>query len=295
MRILVLGAAGQLGRDLVPRLRECGHQVVAASRAEVDITRPEQVRRALAASNSERVINCAAYTKVDQAEREPELAYAINRDGAGVVARECADLDLPLCHISTDFVFTKAPSTPDRPWTEADEPQPAGVYATSKRAGELACAAPGGPLQLVRTAWLYGNQGPNFPLAIVRAAARGKPIRVVADQLGSPTWTGDLADALERLVSTSAQGTFHLSGAGSTSWYGFAQALLQELGMGAELTPVTTAEWAAPAPRPGYSVLANQAWQDLGQPPLPDWRVGLKNWVGAERGGAIAAVIAGGG
>lgn len=295
MRILVLGAAGQLGRDLVLRLRECGHQVVAASRAEVDITRPEQVRQALAASNSERVVNCAAYTKVDQAEREPELAYAINRDGAAVVARECADRELPLCHISTDFVFTQAPSAPGRPWTEADEPQPSGVYATSKRAGEIACAAAGGPLQLVRTAWLYGNRGPNFPLAIVRAAALGKPIRVVADQLGSPTWTVDLAVALERLVSTSAQGTFHLSGAGATSWYGFASALLQEVGIGAELTPVTTAEWAAPAPRPSYSVLANQAWRDLGQTPLPDWRVGLENYVAAERGGAIAAAIAAGG
>ncbi|HUY55480.1 MAG TPA: dTDP-4-dehydrorhamnose reductase [Candidatus Nanopelagicaceae bacterium] len=295
MRILVLGAAGQLGRDLVPWLRECGHQVVAASRAEVDITRPEQVRQALAASNSERVVNCAAYTKVDQAEREPELAYAINRDGAAVVARECADRELPLCHISTDFVFTQAPSAPGRPWTEVDEPRPSGVYATSKRAGEIACAAAGGHLQLVRTAWLYGNRGPNFPLAIVRAAAVGKPIRVVADQLGSPTWTGDLAVALERLVSTSAKGTFHLSGAGATSWYGFASALLEELGISAELTPVTTAEWAAPAPRPSYSVLANQAWRDLGQTPLADWRVELENYVAAERGGAIAAAIAAGG
>ncbi|MHB8333204.1 MAG: SDR family oxidoreductase, partial [Candidatus Dormibacteria bacterium] len=149
MRILILGAAGQLGRELVPRLRDCGHEVVAASRTEVDITNADEVGGALAAAPFDRVVNCAAYTRVDQAEREPELAYAINRDGAAVVARACADLEVPLSHISTDFVFTQAPPTPGRPWQESDRPQPAGVYATSKRAGELACEAAGGPLQVV--------------------------------------------------------------------------------------------------------------------------------------------------
>ncbi len=295
MRILILGAAGQLGRDLVPRLRDCGHEVVAAGRTEVDITDADEVGRALAEGPFDQVVNCAAYTRVDQAEREPELAYAINRDGAAVVARACADLDVPLCHISTDFVFTQTPPTEGRPWRESDRPEPAGVYATSKRAGELACEAIGGPLQVVRTAWLYGNRGPNFPLAIIRAAAAGKPLRVVADQLGSPTWTGDLATALERLLASGATGTFHLSGAGSTSWYGFARALLDEVGLQASLTPVTGAEWAAPAPRPSYSVLANAAWAELGQSPLPDWRVSLHRYVSAERQGAIAAAIAAGG
>ena len=295
MRILVLGAAGQLGRDLVPRLRDCGHEVVAAGRVEVDITKADEVRQALVAAPLDRVVNCAAYTKVDQAELEPELAYSLNRDGAAVVARACADLNLPLCHISTDFVFTQAPSTPPRPWRESDEPEPAGVYATSKRAGELACEAAGGALQLVRTAWLYGNRGPNFPLAIIRAAAAGRPLRVVADQLGSPTWTGDLASALERLLASAARGTFHLSGAGSTSWYGFAQALLEEVGIAAELPPDTPAAWGAAAPRPSYSVLANGAWAELGQRPLPDWRVSLGRYVQAERREAIAAAIAAGG
>jgi len=295
MRILVLGAAGQLGRDLVPYLRARGHEVVAAGRTEVDVTQADQVARALAAGGFDRVVNCAAYTRVDQAEREPHLAYAINRDGAGLVASACAERGLPLCHLSTDFVFTQRPPTRGRPWTEADEPRPAGVYATSKRAGELACLAAGGPLQLVRTAWLYGNQGPNFPLSIIRAAAAGKPLRVVADQLGSPTWTKDLAVALERLLTTSSWGTFHISGAGATSWYGFASALLEEVGIPAQLTPVTTAEWAAAAPRPSYSVLANRAWQELGQPPLPNWRVSLQGYVAAERDGAIAAAIGAGG
>jgi dTDP-4-dehydrorhamnose reductase len=245
----------------------------------------------LAGVTFDRVVNCAAYTKVDEAEREPELAFAVNRDGAGVVARACAEAEVPLCHVSTDFVFSQAPPRPARPWTERDGPEPRGVYALSKREGELAAVAAGGPLYLVRTSWLYGNRGPNFPLAILRAAANGKALRVVADQEGTPTWTFDLALRLARLLELESFGTYHLSGAGSTSWHGFAVALFAEVGIHSELTPVSTAEWAAPAPRPAYSVLDNGAWEGLGEKPMPDWRVSLKRYVEKERSQAIAAAI----
>jgi dTDP-4-dehydrorhamnose reductase len=151
--------------------------------------------------------------------------------------------------------------------------------------------AAGGPLFLVRTAWLYGNRGPNFPLAILRAAAAGKALRVVADQEGSPTWTFDLALRLARLLELESFGTYHLTAAGSTSWHGFASALLAEVGLQSQLTAVTTAEWAAPAPRPTYSVLDNGAWEGLGEEPMPDWRVSLKRYVARERSLAIAAAI----
>jgi dTDP-4-dehydrorhamnose reductase len=291
MRILVVGAKGQLGRDLVPVLVEGGHQVVDAGHDQLDITNLEAVRSVLAGVTFDRVVNCAAYTKVDEAERERELAFAVNRDGAGVVARACAEARVPLCHISTDFVFSQAPPRPPRPWTEGDWPEPRGVYALSKREGELAAVAAGGPLYLVRTSWLYGNRGPNFPLAILRAAAAGKALKVVSDQEGSPTWTFDLALRLARLLELESFGTYHLSSAGSTSWHGFAAALFSEVGLHSELTPVTTAEWAAPAPRPSYSVLANGAWEGLGEKPMPDWRVSLKRYVEKERSQAIAAAI----
>jgi dTDP-4-dehydrorhamnose reductase len=287
----VVGAKGQLGRDLVQVLRQAGHQVVGTGHADLDITSMATVRTALAGAGFDRVVNCAAYTKVDEAEREPGLAFAVNCDGAGVLATACAELGVPLCQIGTDFVFTQDPAQPPRPWTELDEPQPRGVYALSKREGELAAISAGGPLYLVRTSWLYGNQGPNFPLAILRAAAAGRALRVVADQEGSPTWTFDLARRLARLLELEAFGTYHLSGAGSTSWHGFAAALLAEVGLSADLTPVTTAEWAAPAPRPSYSVLANRAWELLGEPPMPDWKVSLHEYVERERNLAIAAAI----
>ncbi len=283
MRVLVLGAAGQLGRDLVPQLEADGHEVTALGHRQLDITEARAVADLVRAGGFERVVNCAAYTKVDQAEAEVELAYAVNRDGAANVARACAAAGVVLCHVSTDFVFTQDPPEPPRPWLESDAPSPRGVYAESKRAGELACLESGVGLYLVRTSWLYGAEGPNFPLAICRAAAAGRPLQVVADQVGSPTWTGDLAAALVRLLGQEQLGIYHLSGSGSTTWYHFARAVLDEVGLPARVQPTTTAEWAAPAPRPRYSVLANQRWRQLGMPPLPAWQQGLVEYVRGNR------------
>lgn len=293
MRVLVLGAGGQLGKDLVPSLRSHGHEVVAAHRKVVDVTDSGAVVAALNQSGPDRVVNCAAYTKVDQAEREPALAFAINRDGARVVAEACAERSIPLCHISTDFVFSQPPPCPAVPWGVSAHPLPKGVYASSKREGELACEAAGGELFLVRTSWLYGNDGPNFPLAILRAAAVGRPLQVVSDQVGSPTWTGALAAALTWLLGTRHFGIFHLSGGGSTSWYEFARAVVQEAGLTAEIHPVTAAEWGAPAPRPSYSVLDNSSFSRLGGPSLPAWRASLATYIEEERQGAVLTATAG--
>ncbi|MGC2191231.1 MAG: dTDP-4-dehydrorhamnose reductase [Candidatus Dormiibacterota bacterium] len=288
MRILVLGAGGQLGQELARSLSRAGHQVTALDRRALDITNQPAVEAAVKKGGYQRVVNCAAYTKVDQAEAEPELAFAINRDGARNVAIASARAGIALCHISTDFVFTQEPAEPARPWSEQAVPQPRGVYAESKRAGELECLALGSPIFLVRTSWLYGGAGPNFPLVICRAAAASGRVRVVADQLGCPTWTGDLAPALGLLLAGEHFGLYHLTGSGATTWFHFAQSILHEVGIAAEVQPTTTAEWGAAAPRPRYSVLDNGSWRELGMAALPAWEQGLRGYVRAERTGALA-------
>lgn len=286
--MLILGAGGQLGRDLARTLGHAGHEIIALDRRAVDITQADAVQRTIAEGEYQRVVNCAAYTKVDQAEAEPDLAFAVNRDGARNVALACRNRGVPLCHVSTDFVFTQDPPQPPQPWLETDVPQPRGAYAESKRAGELECLAVGGPLYLVRTSWLYGGQGPNFPLVICRAARRGGALKVVADQEGCPTWTGHLAAALKVLLEGESFGIFHLSGSGATTWFQFARAVLEDVGLAAQLEPTTTAEWGAPAPRPRFSVLDNSHWRDLGREPLPSWEEGLLEYVAAESEGALA-------
>lgn len=292
MRILVVGANGQLGRDLVPTLRARGHEVTALDRRALDVTDGAAVSEAVSSSDLERVVNCAAYTKVDHAESEPKRASAVNRDGARNLAQACARVGVALCHLSTDFVFTQDPPEPLHPWAETDLPRPRGVYAESKRAGELECLAAGGPLYLVRTSWLYGGRGPNFPLAISRAAAAGVRLKVVADQEGTPTWTGHLAPALSLLLEQESFGLYHLTGSGSTTWLRFAETVLAEVGIAAPVEATTTAEWGAPAPRPRYSVLENLNWRQLGMAPLPGWEEGLLQYVAAERDGALAEFAA---
>ncbi len=294
MRVLVLGAGGQLGTDLLAALADAGHEAVGAGRSEVDVTDDLQVRSALAGGRPDRVVNCAAYTRVDQAESEAALAFAINRDGAAVVARACAEAGIPLCHISTDFVFGQDAADPPRPWRTTDTPRPRGVYATSKRAGEVACQEAGGELYLVRTSWLYGNRGPNFPLTILRAAAQGRSLRVVADQIGAPTWTAELSTAIGWLLTTTHFGIHHLCGRGSASWYELAVATLEEAGLEAGVEPVSTADWGAPAPRPRYSVLDNSDFIALGGPPLSEWRSELREYLTRERDGAVRAALTGG-
>jgi dTDP-4-dehydrorhamnose reductase len=279
LRVLVLGAGGQLGRDLVPQLRAAGHEVLALVRGELDIAEEGALAGLLGRSHFDRVVNCAAYTNVDRAEAEPELAARGNTKGPAVVAAACTAFGVPLCHLSTDFVFGGDPPEGGRGWVESDPVSPRGVYATTKRQGELACLESGVPLYLVRTSWLYGNSGPNFPLAILRRAAAGQPLRVVADQVGSPTWTLDLARAVTRLLELPPCGLVHLSGGGRTTWHRFAEELLRQAGMDAPVTAVSTAEWGAPAPRPRFSALESERWDELGLKPLRSWEEALGEYL----------------
>lgn len=280
MRLLVTGARGQLGSDVATAARTAGHEVVAASRSDCDISMPGAAAASIVRHRPDVVVNCAAWTDVDGAETAIESSYRVNAWGARLLASACHANGVLLCHVSTDFVFDGRAQEPIPEWTT---PRPLGVYGASKLAGEAEVRHLCPRHQIVRTAWLFGGGGPNFVLTILRIAGQGKPLRVVADQMGSPTWTGHLAPALLRLIELGELGTYHLTGQGAVSWHGFAEAVITTAGRApVPVVPISTAEYPLPARRPPYSVLANHAWDLLGEPPLPTWQEGLTRYL-AER------------
>jgi dTDP-4-dehydrorhamnose reductase len=280
MRVLVTGATGQLGSEVVRCLQQQGHEVTAPRRAEMDFLDPDAVAQKVDSLRPDWVINCAAWTQVDGAETEPEAAFVINRDSPGRLAESVAHLGGRMLHVSTDFVFD---GRQDRPYREDDDPNPIGIYGRSKLAGEqvVQAALPG--VTLLRTAWVYGVHGHNFVKTIIRVAQAGKPLRVVADQVGSPTWARDIAGAITVLVGKEASGLYHYTSAGSTSWHGFATAILEEAARaGFELAtdtiePIPTSAWPTPATRPAYSVLDTHKIREHLDAPIPDWRESLKS------------------
>ncbi len=286
MRILVTGAGGQLGRELVDAARTAGHEPVAADRARCDISDPGAARRLLAECGPDAVVNCAAWTNVDGAEGAVDDAYRANALGPRLLAAACAAARVRLCHLSTDFVFDGETETPLDEWAQV---RPVSVYGASKLAGEREVRALCPDHQIVRTAWVFGQDGPNFVLTVLRLAGQRSELRVVADQHGSPTWTGHLAPALLRLVELGVPGTFHLTGGGETSRHGLAQAVVEAAGLTVPVIPVGTDEFPLPARRPRRAVLDNRAWRLLGEPPLPDWREGVRGYLAGRRAAAPPA------
>jgi dTDP-4-dehydrorhamnose reductase len=276
MRIEVVGSRGQLGRELLTTLAGTAHQATGHDVESVDIRDPGSVATLLDDVRPDAVINCAAWTRVDAAEAEEAAAYAVNADGPRVLAEACRSRGILLCHLSTDYVFA---GTATEPIDEAAAPNPQSAYGRGKLAGEEAVRDALASHQIVRTAWLYGQDGPNFVLTMLRLARERGALRVVADQWGSPTWTGHLAPALVRLVEHGAPGTYHLTNSGSTSWHGFAQAIVEEAGLSVPVEAIPSSDFPTPAPRPTYSVLANRAWLELGEAPLPAWRDGLRAYL----------------
>jgi dTDP-4-dehydrorhamnose reductase len=281
MRVLVLGAGGQLGRELVGLHGASGHDVIGLTRAECDIAQPGAADRALAEHTPDAVVNCAAWTKVDAAETQPGEAFRANAEGPRLLARACAEAGAMLCHVSTDYVFDGSATSPI---PESATPSPLGAYGASKLAGEEAVRATAAEHQIVRTSWLYGQDGPNFVLTMLRLGAEREVLKVVADQRGAPTWTGHLAPALLRLLEHGVPGTFHLTSSGETTWCEFARAIMAAAALPARIEPTTTAEYGAPAPRPAYSLLDNAAWRALGEEPLPSWQDGLQAYLGSRAG-----------
>jgi len=269
VRWLVTGAAGMLGQDAVDRLRAGGHEAVATDRDTLDITDPAAVRAALAGFDV--VLNCAAYTAVDDAETHEDLAALINATGPAVLATATAAAGVRLVQISTDYVFDGAATEPYR----EDAPlAPQSAYGRTKAAGEHAVRESGGNHLIVRTAWLYGARGPCFPKTIARLALTRDSLRVVDDQIGQPTWTVDVADLVVRLVEAGAPaGTYHATSAGAASKHLFAQAIVAALGKDPVMVEPTTSDtFVRPAARPPYSVLGHAALERIGIEPIGPWQ-----------------------
>jgi dTDP-4-dehydrorhamnose reductase len=268
----VLGAPGQLAGDLVHEGLRLGHEMIGLTQWECDITDAAAVERAISEVGPDAVINGAAWTQVDAAEEHEAAAEAVNATGAGFVAAACSAAGIRCCHVSTDYVFDGSTT---EPIPESAVAAPRSAYGRTKWHGEVAVRERCPDHLIVRTSWLYGRDGPNFVLTMLRLAAERPQLRVVADQYGTPTWTGHLAPAMLRLLEVGAPGTYHLTNSGVTTWYGLAVAAIRSRGLLTEVVPITTAEYPTAAVRPAYSVLDNRAWRDLGEAPLPDWREGL--------------------
>jgi dTDP-4-dehydrorhamnose reductase len=272
MRTVVLGAPGQLGRDLAPRL---AGEVVPLGRADVDLTDTNALRGPITALRPDVVINCAAYNFVDRAEAEPSAALAVNAWAVRELAAVCRDLDATLVHFSTDYVFG-LDAARTAPLTEGDPPGPVSVYGLSKLAGEYLVRATCPKHFVVRTCGLYGvwgtgGKGGNFVETMLRLAAQAKPLRVVNDQRCTPSFTADVAAATAALLPTGAFGLYHVTSAGDCTWYEFAREIFRAAGVRADLTPITSAEFGAPARRPAYSVLSNEKLRAVGVTPPRTW------------------------
>jgi dTDP-4-dehydrorhamnose reductase len=296
-RWLVVGANGMLGQDLVAELGETAfgdtafdelelddsilelgeppsaHEVTAVDRDVLDITDPDACLAVVAGHDI--VVNAAAWTAVDEAESHEARAFAVNAVGAANLARACRAAGARMVQVSTDYIFSGADTAP---YAEDAPPAPRSAYGRTKLAGEWAVRAhlPSASW-LVRTAWLYGANGPNFVKSMARLASERDTVVVVDDQVGQPTWTVDLARAIVRLVEAEAPfGTYHGTSSGETTWFGFAQAIFAQLGLDpSRVTPTTTDAFPRPAPRPAYSVLGHEAWARASLAELPNWRNAL--------------------
>lgn len=270
--ILLTGASGQVGRELLRTLAPLG-RVLAFDRQALDLTRVDAIRAAIRTVRPDIIVNAAAYTAVDQAEAEADPATAINGRAPGVMAEEARGLGALLVHYSTDYVFDGAKPGP---YTEADDPAPLNAYGRSKLAGERAIAASGCRHLIFRTSWVYGLSGRNFLRTIQRLAGEKEELSIVADQIGAPTWSRMIAEATAlALRGDPHEGLYHMSCAGATSWHGFAKAILDAQGWRGKLVPIPTHDYPMPASRPANSRLDNgKLAADLGLA-LPDWRESL--------------------
>lgn len=276
MKIAVLGAQGQLGRDLCPRL---SGEVIPLTRADLDLDKPDTIAPALEKHRPHVLVNCAAYNFVDKAETEPEAAFAVNAFGVRNLAKACAAAGTKLVHFSTDYVFG-LDADRSTPLTEESPPGPVSVYGQSKLAGEYFVRAASPENLVIRTCGLYGvwgsgGKGGNFVETMLRVAGQGKPLRVVADQRCTPSYTADVADTTVTLIAKHACGLFHVTNSDSCSWHEFAAEIFRQAGIKADLTPITSTEFGAPARRPPYSVLANEKLSTLNIAPPREWQAAL--------------------
>lgn len=268
-RILVTGANGMLARDLCPMLEDADFEVIETTRNELDVTDELQVRRVISDVKPDYVIHCAAYTNVDKAEEEPEIAELVNAKSAEYIAKACNSNNAVMIYISTDYVFDGIQT---RPYIPDDIATPIGAYGLSKLHGEEAVRKFCPAHYIIRTSWLYGHHGKNFVETMISLAEKTE-LKVVDDQVGCPTWTVDLSDAIISFIDEEPPfGTYHACGAGSTSWYGFAKEIFDLMSLNVNLIPCTTEEFPRPAKRPAYSVMDNEGL-------LRDWKQALQEYI----------------
>jgi len=254
MRILIIGSNGLLGSDLVEDWT--GDHLIPATSRDADIRELEQVRQLVTREHPDWIILAAGYTDVDGSEQHQDLAFAVNRDGARNVSIVARELGVKLCYLSTDYVFDGAA---DRPYEPEDPIHPLNIYGASKAAGEKAVQEEAGHWLIARTSWLFGVARPSFPEKILRAADSQPQLKVVADQVGSPTYSRDLARAIRELVRADTRGVLNITNSGSCSWFEFAKETLRRAGRNTPVYPITSAEAGRPARRPAYSVLSPKA------------------------------------
>ncbi len=281
--LLVTGAGGMLGGAVLDAARSSGWDARGLRRAELDIVDEDAVAAALAGTPADVIVNCAAWTDVDGAEDDRDGAFAVNATGAGVLARAAASTGRRLVHVSTDYVFDGRGT---RPYVESDPTGPQCVYGASKLAGEREVSAASERHAIVRTAWLFGAGGRNFVDTMLRLADGGaREVRVVTDQLGCPTWTRHLADALLDVADRGSGGVLHAASSGSCTWNELAVEVFALAGRDVQVLPSSSAEQRRPAPRPAYSVLGSDRDDAVA---LPDWREGVRAYLAAS-GRAVGA------
>jgi dTDP-4-dehydrorhamnose reductase len=299
--ILLTGKNGQIGRELAVMLPSVGN-LVAVGRDELDLSKPNDIRNLIREVRPQLIVNAAAYTAVDKAESEESLAGAINAEAPGVMAEEAKKIGAALVHYSTDYIFDGSKTTP---YSETDAANPQSVYGRTKLQGEKAIQHAGVDHLIFRTAWVYAREGKNFLLTILRLATQREELRIVSDQIGAPTSSHEIAAATTQILTqlfahekrqhplAKVSGTYHMTAAGETSWYGFAEAILNHARtnpprepwyraatnnlplIAKRVVPITTAEYPTPARRPAYSVLSNRSLADTFQTHLPEWRIQL--------------------
>jgi dTDP-4-dehydrorhamnose reductase len=270
MTWLVLGAKGQLGQELIHLLKIKQIEATGTDRNEIDFAKPNEIAEKLTKLNPSHIVNCGAYTQVDKAEEEPELANLINAQAVGVIAKFASERKIPFVHISTDYVFD---GTSTIAYLEADKVNPQSVYGSSKASGEKEALENNLESYILRTAWVYGEYGNNFPKVIAKKLRNNESINVVNDQVGAPTWTLDLASAIiEILEKKPIPGIYHVTNSESCSWFEFAQAIAKTLNVDEKLVkPTDSKSFVRPAVRPKYSVLSNSKWENAGLTPLRTW------------------------
>jgi dTDP-4-dehydrorhamnose reductase len=291
--ILVIGRSGQVAQALTRLGRIGAHQVMAVGRPQADLTRPDTLAALLDRHRPAAVVNAGAFTAVDEAESARKQAFAVNSAGARHLARACAKADVALIHISSDYVFD---GRARRPYREDDEVAPLSAYGASKAGGEIEVRSAGGRHVIVRTSWLYSESGRNFLTTMLKLGHERSELSIVDDQTGSPTYAGDVADAIARIAEAVVEGgrddiwgTYHFASAGSTTWFGFAGDIFAHASASGhqvpKLTPITTAEYPTPARRPAYSVLDTAKIGQVFAIAPPDWRDAVARCMGClERG-----------